>query len=98
MRFRAVHDLLVRFAFNTGLRQSEQFDLLWEDVDFDNGVVTVTKSKHGEARKVPLNQDSRHVLELLGMFGKAEKGRIFPVNAHNFYNRVFKPALETAKI
>ena len=92
------YDLLVRFAFNTGLRQSEQFGLLWEDVDFDNGVVTVTKSKHGEARKVPLNQDSRHVLELLGMFGKPEKGRIFPVNAHNFYNRVFKPALEEAKI
>jgi integrase len=92
------YDLLVRFAYNTGLRQSEQFGLLWENVDFDNGVVTVTQSKHGEARKVPLNQDSQRVLELLRAFGESKKARIFPINAHNFYNRIFKPALERAEI
>ncbi len=93
------YDLLVRFAFNTGLRQSEQFGLLWENVDFDNGVITITQSKHGEARKVPLNGEARKVLNLLRAVGPTPgKARIFPVNAHNFYNRIFKPALERAKI
>ncbi len=93
------YDLLVRFAFNTGLRQSEQFGLLWENLDSDNGVVTITQSKHGEARKVPLNEEARKVLELLRAVGPTPgKARIFPVNAHNFYNRTFKPALAEAKI
>ena len=63
------YDLLVRFAFNTGLRQSEQFGLLWENIDLDNRVVTVTQSKHGEGRKVPLNEPARKVLELLRAVG-----------------------------
>jgi site-specific recombinase XerC len=93
------YDLLVRFAFNTGLRQSEQFGLLWENVDFDNGVVTITRSKHGEARKVLLNEQARRVLELLRAVGPTPgKARVFPVNAHNFYNRIFKPTVGEAKI
>jgi len=93
------YDLLVRFAFNTGLRQSEQFGLLWENVDFDNGVVTITQSKHGEARKVLLNKEARKVLELLrAVCPTPGKARVFPINAHNFYNRIFKPALAEAKI
>ena len=93
------YDLLVRFAFNTGLRQSEQFGLLWENLDFVNRIVTVTQSKHGEARKVPLNEEARKVLELLRAAGPTPgKARVFPVNAHNFYNRIFKPALERAEI
>ena len=62
------------------------------------GVVTVTQSKHGEARKVPLNEEARKVLELLRAVGPTPgKARVFPVNAHNFYNRIFKPALEEPK-
>ena len=49
------HGPLVAVAVHTGLRRSEQFHLRWEHVDFANGVLTVPRSKHGGARRVPMN-------------------------------------------
>lgn len=42
-------------ALNTGLRLSEQYGLTWADVNFDQKVLTIVRSKHGGARHVPLN-------------------------------------------
>ena len=42
-------------ALNTGLRRSEQFGLTWDGVDFERRVLTVLRSKNGEARHIPLN-------------------------------------------
>jgi len=46
---------IVEFAFNTGLRQSEEFGLRWKHVNLANRVLTGPRSKHGGARHVPLN-------------------------------------------
>jgi len=46
--------VLVEVALNTGLRRGEQFALRWEHVDFTTGVLTVPRSKHGEARRLPM--------------------------------------------
>ena len=37
---------LVLLAASTGLRQSELFGLKWGDIDFENGTMTVTRSRH----------------------------------------------------
>lgn len=36
--------------------------LRWRDVDLHSGVITVPRSKHGEARHVPINSIVRSVL------------------------------------
>jgi integrase len=50
---------LVAVAIHTGLRQGEQFHLRWEHVDFATGILTVPRSKHGGARRVPMNDTVR---------------------------------------
>ena len=47
---------------NTGLRKSEFLGLLWRDVDFKAGVLTIPRSKNGEARHVPINATVREIL------------------------------------
>src|SRR5438445_12306021 len=57
-------DLQPHFAVsvNTGLRWSEQMSLRWKNVDFLTRMITVTRSKHGQARTVPMNSTVRSVL------------------------------------
>jgi site-specific recombinase XerD len=54
-------------SVHTGLRWSEQVKLRWRDVDLHSGVITVPRSKHGEARHVPINSVVRSVLFDLGL-------------------------------
>jgi integrase len=46
---------IVEFAIHTGLRSGEQFNLRWENVDLQNKVLTIPRSKSGETRYVQLN-------------------------------------------
>jgi integrase len=94
---------LVAVALHTGLRQSEQFHLRWENVDFHAGVITVPRSKHGEARCIPMNDTARETLR--GQTSRLKSPYVFPsetgetpLDARNFVRRVFLPALKEAKI
>lgn len=49
----------VAVAIHTGLRQAEEFGLRWEHVDFATGIITIPRSKHGESRRVPMNETVR---------------------------------------
>jgi site-specific recombinase XerD len=42
-------------AINTGLRLGEQYGLRWSDINFDQRILTVARSKHGGTRYVALN-------------------------------------------
>jgi site-specific recombinase XerD len=42
-------------ALNTGLRQGEQYSLIWDNVDLERRILTVGHSKNGERRYIPLN-------------------------------------------
>jgi integrase len=52
----------VRVLLNTGLRKSEFLGLRWADVDVKASVLTIPRSKNGEARHVPLNGRVREIL------------------------------------
>lgn len=93
----------VEVATHTGMRRGEQFNLEWSNVNFQAGVLTIPRSKHGEARHIPMND---RVVEILRSLPSRMKSRyIFssetgesPLNANNFTNRVWKPALKKAGI
>ncbi len=94
---------LVAIALNTGLRRAEQFNLRWEHVDFRTGVLTVPRSKSGKARHVPMNDTVRAILRALPSRMTSEwvfpsATGTTPLDAQNFVNRTFAPALVTAKV
>ena len=90
-------------AIHTGLRRGEQFGLLWENVDFVAGVITIPRSKSGVARRVPMNDTARELLRTLP--SRFKRKWVFPSEAgktkldpKNFVRRTFLPALKEAKI
>ena len=50
-------------ALNTGMRKSEILNLKWKDVDLKTNLITVTETKSGECRKIPVNSQLKEVLE-----------------------------------
>jgi integrase len=94
---------VVAVAIHTGLRQSEQFKLRWEHVDFNTGVLTVPRSKHGEVRRLPINDTVSEILR--SRPSRLKSAWVFPsetgetpIDAHNYTRRTFLPALKAAKI
>jgi site-specific recombinase XerD len=49
------HEHELDFALNTGLRRSEQYNLTWDCVNFERRLLTVTRTKNGDTRHLPLN-------------------------------------------
>jgi integrase len=52
-------------ALNTGVRLSEQYGLLWENVSIPLQTLTIPRSKNGSTRHVPLNQGPIKALKTL---------------------------------
>ncbi|MGI1672020.1 MAG: site-specific integrase [Neptuniibacter sp.] len=55
---------LVYLVLNTGMRRGEVLSLLWSDINFNNGVITLRaeETKTSKSRHIPLNTQSRSVL------------------------------------
>ena len=49
-------------GLHTGMRRGEQYQLRWQDVDLKNGILTIARSKHGEARRIQINSVARAAL------------------------------------
>ncbi len=60
-------------ALYSGMRRSEQYitrscpegGLQWSHIDFQTGIITLPRSKHGESRHIPVNSVLRALLEAL---------------------------------
>lgn len=94
---------IVVLAIHTGLRRGELFTLERNQVDLERGWLQVVATKNGTSRRVPLTAKAKAILEarLARHSGRyvlesPRSGR--PKNAHNFYQRVFVPAVEAAKL
>lgn len=104
---------LVITALHTGLRKGELLHLKWEDVDIHTGTLTVTRSKNGEARRVPMNSVVKDTLlnvrreQIQAARAKAEGTReilspfVFCTTGGSFWhhlNRKWYPALRRAEL
>jgi integrase len=52
----------VTMLLHTGFRRGELLGLRWRDIDFKAGVLTIPKSKNGDARHVPMTSTVRAIL------------------------------------
>ena len=87
-------------ALHTGMRRSEQYSLMWSDIDFINRIITVRHTKNGEMRHIRLNQTALAAFEQLFARSNGE-GFVFTngrfehlLNSRHW----FEPAVEKAKI
>jgi len=55
----------VTVLLHTGFRRGELLGLRWKDVDFKAGVLTIPRSKNGDARHVPMTTTVRSILSRL---------------------------------
>jgi len=68
---------IVTVALNTGMRRGEIFNLRWSHVDLVKGSITVTQTKSGEDRTIPIFPDVRTELERLRL-SSVSTGLVFP--------------------
>jgi len=83
------------FALNTGLRLSEQYGLLWENVSVPLRMLTILRSKNGAMRHVPLNQAAVKALETLHKRYPASE---LVCGGAREPRRWFEPVLKDAKV
>lgn len=92
---------MVLLALNTGLRRGEIFNLSWQDIDFDNAVVSVraSKTKSGKYRHIPMNNTVKRILRrwyqqhspCSGLVFKNKNGKPFN-NIKQAWSRVLEDA------
>jgi site-specific recombinase XerD len=82
-------------ALNTGVRLSEQYGLLWENVSIPLRMLTIPRSKNGSMRHVPLNQGAVKALETLRKHYPASE---LVCGGAKEPRRWFEPVLADAKV
>ena len=102
------YGLWARLAILTGLRLSEQFSFRWADVDLEQGLVTLPKTKAGQVQYAFLNAEAKSILREIQIIQMNQGGCgpwVFPsdnpathFDQRNFYSRIFVPAVQEAKL
>jgi len=89
---------IVLMALDTGMRRGELLQQLWQDVDFDRRVLSVTRSKtpQGESREIPLTGRVYQFLEE----HRLPEGVIFTFNEKpiRLVKTAWKKALERSQV
>jgi integrase len=88
-----LRDFIV-LALNTGMRKANLIGLIWEDIDFRNGVIHILKTKSGKAYDVPLNNAVLGLLKSL-VKGKTPAGKV--LNTCNL-KREWENAIEASGV
>jgi len=66
----------LEIALHTGMRRSEQYGLTWDAVDFERKVLTLTRTKNGRTRHIPLNSVALAAFKKL-VAGMERSNRVF---------------------
>ncbi len=71
---------VILFALATGMRQGEILKARWSDLDLKNRTLTISETKTGTPRRIPLTKKALEVLEGLDP-SESKDGRIFSLKA-----------------
>lgn len=98
-----IYGTWARFAIMTGLRQAEQFNLEWRNVDLEKGILTLSKTKSGNVQYHQMNSQAQAILRGFDSWQRSKwvfpsENPAFPVDPRNFYHRVWIPAVKRAGI
>jgi integrase len=86
-------------SVKTGMRLSEQYSLLWNQVHFDRRTIDLTKTKNGSARTVHLNVETIAALKSFRRKNQNGSDPVFSRRGPRFDTRSwFVPCLEEAGI
>jgi integrase len=78
---------LIEFALETGMRRSELISVTWDDLSESDRILTITMTKNGDQRSIPLSRRARQIL--LGL--DRTTTLIFPLSAtciHQAWRRI----------
>lgn len=79
---------IIRFALETAMRRGEILALRWSDIDIERQSATITESKNGYSRAVPLTKTATSILieakQLTDDSANWENEPVFPVTANGF--------------
>ncbi|MDH4236628.1 MAG: site-specific integrase [Nitrospira sp.] len=94
---------MARLAILTGLRQAEQFRLEWKDVDLEQGLLTLPRTKAGHVQHVHLSDEAKAIFRGFDSWQRSKwvfpsESLASPMDARNFYHRVWIPAVKGAGI
>jgi integrase len=90
---------IVAMALTTGMRKSEILNLRWSDVDMDNRLITIRKTKNNRMKILPINRILHNTLNKLGP--RKDSSYIFTNKDGKPFKQVhrgFKAALRRAGI
>ncbi|MBT0653755.1 site-specific integrase [Geobacter luticola] len=79
---------IITFALNSGCRKEEVLGLKWEHVDLRHGRITLTETKNGEKRMIPINSTLRETLQ--GIVRHISSPYVFCDAKGNRYNDIRK--------
>lgn len=91
---------IIIMALHTGMRRSEVLNLKWENVDLKRCVITLTKTKNGKVRKIPISNTLMQELKQLDKKRLSDFVFTNPVTKQNYksFNRIFPTICEAAGI
>lgn len=69
---------VVVLALSTGMRSGEIMKLKWSDVDFSRELITLTETKNGTTRSVPLIGLAKSLIQELAKLRRIDTSLVFP--------------------
>jgi integrase len=89
---------IVTLAVHTGMRKGELFTLKWEQVNFEQGIITLHDTKNGERRDIPMDETVKTTLKEMERKGDYvfcnEQGETFVRVQRSFEAAVKKSRIE----
>ena len=79
-------------ALHTGMRKSELLGLKWDQVNFEQGTITLLDTKNGESRDIHMDETVKTLLEAMekkGPYSSSMKADPFTVSK-NLFETAFK--------
>lgn len=89
---------IVETALATGMRRGEILGLTWKDLDFTTGTITLTKTKNGRARKIPMSGEIAATLGAVPRHGEFVFMNGQPGQSITTYGLAFREACRAAGI